>query len=206
MKKQAVVLVGGGNSYSKREDFLAALKTQEMYDLPSDDSYKSWKSWLATELTDTHTFFIPSMPNKQNAHYDEWKIWFERHLGATSGDLILIGLSLGAMFLAKYLIENDIDRRVISLMLLAGPCGSYEDKTGNDCADFCFDPAKLGEIKDKVEKISIFHSKDDPIVPYEHALKYKKALPEAELVTFEDKNHFLVSEFPELLQKIRNIK
>jgi pimeloyl-ACP methyl ester carboxylesterase len=49
------------------------------------------------------------------------------------------------------------------------------------------------------------HSKDDFVVPYEHALKYKAALPAAELITFEDKNHFLVEELPELVQKIRNL-
>ena len=49
------------------------------------------------------------------------------------------------------------------------------------------------------------HSKDDFVVPYEHALKYKEALPEAALLTFEDKNHFLVEELPELLTEIRKI-
>ena len=50
------------------------------------------------------------------------------------------------------------------------------------------------------------HSKDDFVVPYEHALKYKAALPEAELVTFEDKNHFLVEELPELVERIRALE
>jgi hypothetical protein len=32
-----------------------------------------------------------------------------------------------------------------------------------------------------------------------------KAIPEAEFITFDNKNHFLVEEFPELLDKIREI-
>ena len=48
------------------------------------------------------------------------------------------------------------------------------------------------------------HSKDDFVVPYEHALKYTTALPQAEFISFEDKNHFLVAEFPELINKIKS--
>lgn len=205
MRKQEVILVGGGDSYSKREDFLQALRTQDMYDLPVDEPYKSWKGYLISALEETHIFYVPVMPNKQNAHYDEWQIWFERHLAVTKGDLILIGHSLGAMFLAKYLIENEINRKIKALFLMAGPCGSYEDGTGNDCADFQFEPADLKVLNDKVQSIVIMHSQDDFCVPYEHALKYKAELPEAELVTFEDKNHFLVEELPELVEKIREV-
>ena len=42
-------------------------------------------------------------------------------------------------------------------------------------------------------------------MPYEHALKYKEVLPEAEFVSFEDKNHFLVAELPELIERIKDI-
>ena len=143
------------------------------------------------------------MPNKQNARYDEWRIWFARHLALVEREVILIGISLGAMFLAKYLLEEPAAPSVRHLFLLAGPCGAYDDGTGNDCADFVFSVAALPQLADRVNGITIMHSTDDQVVPYEHALQYQAALPTAELVTFTDKNHFLVPELPELVTRVR---
>lgn len=202
MKKQNIILIGGGDSFSKRDDFLQYLQKHELWDLPQENPRKSWKEWVKNELGDEYYFDTPLMPNKQNAKYDEWKIWFERHLSIVGGPVILIGLSLGAQFLAKYLIENDIEHEVKALFLLAGPCGYFDDPDGMDCATFGFNQGGVSKIAEKVDHITIMHSKDDFVVPYEHALKYKAALSEAELVTFEDKNHFLVEELPELVERI----
>lgn len=204
MQKQ-LIIVGGGDSYSQREDFLESLRSQPMFDLPSDVTPKRWKGWLAEALGSDWYVDMPQMPNKQNAHYDEWKIWFERHLSILQGEVVLVGHSLGAMFLVKYLSENAVTQRVSALFLLAGPCGTYDDGAGNDCGSFQCAPSKLARLAETVSYITIMHSKDDPVVPYEHALKYQEALPKAELVTFEDKNHFLISEFPELLNLIKKI-
>lgn len=205
MEKQHIILIGGGDSFSRREDFLTYLKTVEMRDLPQGNQRKSWKLWIKEELGEGYYFDIPIMPNSHNAKYDEWKIWFERHLSVVDDSVILIGLSLGAQFLAKYLIENDIKLKIKGLFLLAGPCGYFEDPDGMDCATFAFDAKDLPAIQEKAQNITILHSTDDFVVPYEHALKYKEALPEAELVTFEDKNHFLVEELPELVERIKGL-
>lgn len=203
--KQEILLIGGGDFFSNRDNFLEYLRTVELRDIPKEAPYKSWKQWLVEELGDDYWVDIPNMPNKENAKYDEWKIWFERHLGLIDGPVVLIGLSLGAQFLAKYLIENDLSVEIRALFLLAGPCGYFDDPQGMDCASFQFPSFDLPAIKDKVDNIYILHSKDDFVVPYEHALQYKAALPEAELVTFTNKNHFLVEELPELVEMIRKI-
>lgn len=203
MEKQ-IIYVGGGDSYSNRTNFLKALKTQEVRDFPKEEK-KGWKHSVREQLGTDWYFDIPQMPNRNNANYDEWKIWFERHLDRISDSVILIGCSLGAMFLAKYLIEEVPEIDITALFLLAGPCGTYEDGNGNDCGSFQFDPVDLSKIAKKIKNITIMHSTDDFVVPYEHALKYKEALPEAELVTFEDKNHFLVEELPELVERIKGL-
>ena len=205
MVKKNIILIGGGDSFSDREDFLQYLRTTDMRDLPSENDRKSWKQWVKAELGEEYYFDMPLMPNKENAKYDEWKIWFERHLDVVEESVLLVGLSLGAQFLAKYLIENDVKVDIEGLFLLAGPCGYFDDPDGMDCASFAFDQTDLHKIQDKVGKITIMHSKDDFVVPYDHALKYKEALPEAELVTFTDKNHFLVEELPELVEKIKSL-
>lgn len=203
--KKQIILIGGGDSYGRHEDFLRALQTIELRDVPSDSEYKSWKKWLAAELGEEYWFDVPDMPNKHNADYVEWKIWFERHATLIESEVILIGYSLGAMFLAKYLIENEVAFHIKGLFLLAGPCGTYDDGTGNDCARFAFDPAQLTVLEQKAEQIHIMHSQDDFVVPYAHAEQYATGMPSATLHRFEDRTHFLVDEFPELLALIRTL-
>ena len=80
-----------------------------------------------------------------------------------------------------------------------------EGLEGEDGGDFAFDTAMLNHISETIKDIFIFHSKDDPVVPFDHAKRYHMALPRAHMVTFEDKGHFLMAEFPELIESIREI-
>ena len=202
--KQQVFYIHGGNAYSKYENFLDDLRTKPVRDLPTAEPMKIWSSSLQEDLGENFEVYMPSMPNKQNAKYEEWKIWFERYFEYLHDDLILLGWSQGGYFLTKYLIENDSPFTVKALFLVAAPFAP-DNFGGEDGGDFAFNTEKLGELAKKAEKIFILHSKDDFVVSYEHALKYKAALPEATLLTFEDKNHFLVEELPELLEKIKSI-
>lgn len=200
--KKQVFYVHGGSAYSNYEAFLNVLKQKTIRDLPGSEQIKKWSGTLREDLGEKYEVFMPTMPNSQNAKYLEWKIWYERHFEYLQDNLILLGWSQGGYFLVKYLLENDLPFTVKALFLVAAPFDA-ENFEGEDGGDFAFDVSKVVALSRIVEKIVILHSKDDFIVPYNHALKYKESLPQAELMTFEDKNHFLIPEFPELLEKIR---
>jgi predicted alpha/beta hydrolase family esterase len=204
MEKQQVMYIHGGESFVNQADFLERLRTQQVWGLPSDKPYKKWTGKLAADLGEHYEVFLPAMPNKQNASYTEWSTWFERHFEHFHDGIILMGCSLGAMFLTKYFSENDVPFTVKALVIMACPIqtGDFNDQ---DCRDFVSDVSDLPKLAGKAAHIILMHSKDDFLVPYEHALEYKAALPEAELVTFTDKNHFLVEELPELVERIRAI-
>ena len=202
MKKQ-VVFIHGGDAFTKHEDFLRYLKKVEIRNLPSNQTSGFWTKTLREDLGEEFEVFMPSMPNSHNAKYEEWKIWFERHYDYLQDGVILVGWSLGGMFLAKYLSENKPKVAIKALVLLAAPCGSYDDPEGNDSGTFQFDPQQLPEISKNVKNISIWHSEDDFVVPFEHVRTYEKYLPEAEIVLFSDKNHFLVPTLSELISKIK---
>jgi len=202
--KQQVVYIHGGQAFSEYQAFLNYLKTKEIRDLPGTEVIKKWPSTLVEGLGEDFEVFTPSMPNSQNAKYEEWKIWFERYFEYLHDDVILVGWSQGGYFLVKYLIENQPKVRIKALILIAAPF-EMADFGGEDGGDFAFDTSRVGELLKKVGDITIFHSKDDFVVPYNHALQYKAALPRATFVSFEDKNHFLIEEFPELLKKIKGV-
>lgn len=199
-----VFYIHGGTAFSRYEDFLSYLKTKEIRDLPGSEPMKKWSGSLNEDLGEKFEVFAPSMPNSQNAKYEEWKIWFERYFEYLHDGSVLVGWSQGGYFLAKYLVENDTPFSIKALFLIAAPF-EKTDFGGEDGGDFAFDTSRVGELARKVVKTFIFHSKDDFLVPYEHALKYREGLPGAELVTFEDKNHFLIEKFPELVAVIKEI-
>lgn len=202
MKKQ-IVFIHGGTAFSSYDAFLQYLKTCEIKD-PLEERPKRWKDTLRDDLGEEYEVFMPTMPNKQNARYDEWKIWFERHFGFLRDGVILIGHSQGGIFLLKYLSENKMPIKVGTLYLIASPGRPPQlDGELEDGGDFVFDESRVKSIENQVEKTFIFQSTDDPVVLFTHAEKLKELLPEAELVTFEDKGHFLEEKFPELLEHIR---
>lgn len=200
MKKQ-MVYIHGGNSFSMEADFLQYLRTGSIRDLPGSIDLPSWKRNLPVDLGDEFEVFLPSMPNRQNARYAEWKIWFERYFEYLHDGVVLIGCSLGGMFLAKYLSENAPQVPVSALYLLAAPSGEFKgDPKDGDCVDFTFSAVDWATVGQKVPEIHIWHSEDDFVVPVEEANWYKRHLPTAELRLFTDKNHFLLPEFPELVE------
>ncbi len=204
MKKQ-VVFIHGGDSFSKYEDFLQDLKTKQVRDLPDSELTQIWTKTLREDLGDEFEIFMPVMPNKQNAQYDEWKIWFERYFEFLRDDVVLVGWSLGGMFLAKYLSEEKFPFKIKAVYLLAAPSGEFTDETGNDCGSFHFPMENLVNLTRQVDKVNVWHSIDDFVVNYKQVLLYKKYLETAKFVIFEDKNHFLVPELPELHDSIKSL-
>lgn len=203
MKKQ-VLYIHGGDSFGKYEDFLQDLQTKPIRD-PFDLERKSiWVENFRENLNGCEVL-MPTMPNKQNAKYEEWKMWLERHFEFLHDDVILVGWSLGGMFLAKYLSENKFPFKIKAVYLLAAPSGEFTDESGNNCASFQFPMQSLANLTNQCNKIFIWHSKDDFVVPYEEVSVYKESIPTAELTIFTDKNHFLVETLQELIDSIKNI-
>jgi predicted alpha/beta hydrolase family esterase len=142
------------------------------------------------------------MPNKYFAHYEEWKIWFEKHVPYLSDDLVLIGHSMGGIFLAKYLSENNFPRRIKATFLVAAP---FDDEDAEDTVgDFALS-GSLANFKKQAGKIFLYQSKDDTVVPYADLLKYKKELPGVVERVFEDRGHFTQEELPEIVEDIRSL-
>ena len=165
---------------------------------------KRWRYSLEKELGQGFEVIAPTMPNKQNSKYKEWKIWFEKILPYINNNVVLIGHSLGGIFLAKYLSENDFPKKILATYLIAAP---YDEKdcqkndAGYSLDDFAL-PDSLKRFGGQGGRIYLYHSKDDPVVPFTEVEKYAKALPNAKKEIFKEKGHFMQEEFPELVDSM----
>lgn len=197
--KKSVVVMHGGTTFDTYEEYWKYLESCEL--TLEKINRRDWKDDLIKNLPDFEVIY-PKMPNSKNARYDEWKLWFEKLFHLLTDGVVLVGHSLGGIFLAKYLSENNFPKRISQLHLVAAP---YDTEVIKDSlADFALN-GTVEKVSKNADRIFLYQSKDDTAVAYEDVLKYKRDLPEAELVEFENRGHFTQEEFPELVKNINNI-
>jgi uncharacterized protein len=193
-----LVFIHGGEAFDTYKDYIDALRTWE-YD-PSSEGGKRWKHTIPESLGDEWQILMPSMPSKNNAKYLEWCIWFDKVAEHLTDGVVLVGHSLGGTFLAKYLSEGGLSVSVTATFLVA----PVFDTEGESLADFIL-PASLKAMEQTAGTVFLYHSKDDPVVPFSALEKYQQQLPHAIPRIFTDRGHFLESEFPELVADLKSL-
>lgn len=195
-----VIVIHGGTTYAHYEDFLRDLSEKPIY-LDRLIYRSKWKELLQAELGNDYQVLLPTMPNASNAKYDEWKRYFNHLTEIIEDDCILIGHSLGAIFLAKYLSETDFPHSIKGTILVAAP---YDDEEGEDLTDF-----KIQSISDRFRTqagtVTLFFGNDDPVIKPIEIEKYQAQLPDADFHIQAAPDHFVRQEFPELVATIRNL-
>lgn len=195
---QQILVIHGGTSFDIYEDYLSYLKNYELTPEKFDKYVKNtkrWKDHLQENLGNDFDVLSPQMPCALNVKYIEWKIWLEKLFPFLQDEIILLGHSLGGVFLAKYLAENAFPVKIKAVFLLAAPFSEGD----------MLPPESLEKIEQQAKKIYLYHSKNDPVVPFADVEKYAAKLPGAEKVIFEDKGHFIDEEFPEIVEKLKNL-
>lgn len=199
--KQQVVVIHGGTSFDTHEDYIDFIKTRELT-LEKLKQPDDWKASLARELGDEFEVLLPKMPNGTNVRYAEWQIWLERCIPFLQDNVILIGHSLGGIFLAKYLSENTFPKRITATLLVAAPVS--QTSTVESLKDFTLPPS-LAKMAAQAGTIYIVHSKDDPVVPFTEVARYQHLLPAVKTMIFADRGHFNQERFPELVALLQSL-
>jgi len=201
MKKQ-IVIIHGGDTFDTYEDWLSYLKVKKLDFEKIKSTWRGWKDTLDEKLGKEFEVILPQMPNKQNAKYTEWKIWFETMIPYLEPEVVFVGHSLGGIFLPKYLSENTFPKMIRATFLVSAPYDA--ENTGYSLADFKLNNDLAGFEK-QGGKIFIYHSEDDPVVPFTDFKKYQQVLKDATFRIFKDREHFGQEELPEIVQDIKSI-
>lgn len=202
MKKQ-VVVIHGGDAFATYEEYIDFLKNFDIEYDPQKESKKSWKRNLSEDLGDDYEIISPRMPNSYNAKYIEWKIWFEKYIPYIRDGVVFVGHSLGGIFLAKYLSEEDYPKVIRGTLLVAAP---YDTDENGDRPIVEFNlPHSLEKFEKQGGSLFLYHSEDDSIVSYTELDKYRKQLPSAIVQTFTNRNHFFDEHFPELVADVKKL-
>ncbi len=198
---QQILIIHGGTTYPTHEEYFTALQNLNPK-LDRMKPKKDWKDGLQEKLGSDFVVYAPQMPNKQNAQYNEWKIFFEKVMNLLDGNAILIGHSMGGIFLAKYLSENEISKKIRKTFLLSAPF-SDEGMVHESLCSFVRE-GNLSNLERQGGELYLYHSEDDMVVPFDHVLKYKNELAGAVVREFKDRGHFKVEEIGELVEDIKS--
>ena len=202
--KTQVLFIGGGEAYSEHGDYLQHLQEIKIEPFSEPDDHVSFKRNLAEDLGSDWQVEITEMPSPRNAKYQEWTTWFEKYLPHLEDGAVLVGHSLGAMFLCRYISENTLPFRPAKLFLLAAAFSREEHVPGQEDGEFFYTHLdNFKKVEDRVGEIHIMHSTDDSVVSYRHAELFAQHLPSARLHSFTDRDHFFIEHFPELVAEIK---
>ncbi len=199
MKTTRIFIINGGMTFKNQKDYLNYLKKSN---IKIEKKIKWSDKYLEKSLGSKFEIIKPRMPLQDNAKYKEWEIWFKHFIPFVQKNSLLIGSSLGGIFLAKFLSENKLPKKVLSTYLI---CPPFDDTCPSEDLVGGFKLKKdLSLIEKNTKNLYLLFSKDDDVVPISHAEKYRKKLPTAILKIYESKNgHFKISKFPEIIKMIK---
>ena len=158
--------------------------------------------WLKKSLTDLgHEVMVPELPNSVEPNPEEWTRALVEKVGAIDDETIIVGHSLGSVSALRFLEAAEIKSTPKACLLISPPWMIKHELFQG----FFLDELDFDVLMWKASRFVILHSKDDNIVPFDHAEKYASVL-HAELVErSEGENHFQGEEYPVILETIKKI-
>ena len=73
--KNQIIFIRGGEAFDTKEQYYNYLRQREYNPF---EQKKSWRDWIGWALSEEYEMMMPTMPNKHNADYLSWQIWFEK--------------------------------------------------------------------------------------------------------------------------------
>lgn len=181
MKRHILFIQGGGNNGYEADQAMV-------------DSLKH-------ALGDTYEVIYPKLQTENNAPDFGWPQQIGKKINDIKGDIILVGHSVGASLLLKYLSETKIQKKISGIFLLATPFWTGDEdwekglKLQDDFAD------KLPEHV----AISLYHNMDDEEIPFNNLASYAKKIPRANLHKLSKGGHQFNNDLQFLAKDIKMI-
>jgi hypothetical protein len=182
MNKHVLFIQGGGG----KEDYEADAKLAAS---------------LREALGKAYTVHYPRMSDDSSPDFGRKK-QIGNEISLIEGEIILVGHSLGASMLLKYLSESRLQKKIDGIFLIATPFwrGSEDWKQG----------LKLHEdFHDKLPNnvpIFIYHCRDDEAVPFDHLSLYAQKLPQATVREIASGGHQLNNDLSLIAKDINSLK
>lgn len=175
-----------------------------------------WIPWLMKELAKDKIYACAlPMSESKRPIVSKWTEEIDNAINNSLEDEIyLFGHSLGVPAILRYLESYEGDKKISGVILMSGLISPLEPENSESkfrlIDSFVVPEINFEKIKNKVDKFVVFHSIDDPAVPFSHAERISSAL-DCKLIKSEKGGHFYILsepicyEVPELLEIFKEI-
>ncbi len=146
-----------------------------------------WYPWAKKELEKKgFNVVVPEMPETALPKLSLWLPKLQEVVPVPDEDLYLIGHSLGAITIMRYLEKLKRNQKIGGVVFIAG----FTDNLGyKELESFFEKPIDFKKIKTKAKHFVAIHSDNDPYVPLKHGNIFKEKLG-AEVIVKHNMKHF----------------
>jgi len=130
-----------------------------------------------------------------------WTKQIGEEISKANDDLILVGHSLGASMILKYLSENSVSKNIKGLFLIATPFWSGNEKWK---AGFKLKNNFTAKLPAEVP-IFFYHCKDDEEVPFSHLDRYKQKVTQANFREIKNGGHQVNNDLTLIARDIKSL-
>lgn len=167
------------------------------------DPTMNFHPWLAEQLRERgFEVVVPTLPLSTESELNLPFIIEEmkRQVGYLKYDDILLGHSLGAFVILQYLEAIEMTETPRAIIMVAAP---WKVSRSEMRRLFLVD-LDADVLMWKAREFVVVHSKDDPLVPFEHGQRLAETL-KARLVATDGDGHFMRVSYPVLVETIVEI-
>jgi len=161
---------------------------------------KMWFPWLHTELENRGiAVSVPALPDPLRPNYKKWMDAVAPLTKTWTPDTLLVAHSLGAAFSIR-LLEKKVKVRLRAAILVSPLFASFINV--KPLTKFFGHPIDWISVREHAREFTVIHAKDDPLVPFDHSLRYAEALG-SKHVARATGGHFTGKKFPLLMRTIK---
>lgn len=166
-------------------------------------SRDNWFPWLGRELERLgYAVTIPDMPHTAEPDPGEWVSILKGLVGKPDGETVLIGHSLGAHAVMRYLEQNGVIGLAALVSPWPNPNAIKDSKYSRTANRWMKTDPDWESIRKNSEAIIAMFSTDDPFVMMESAKLFKDKLS-AQIIIGKERGHIIGEQLPEILECIR---
>lgn len=148
-----------------------------------------WRPWLMKRLSKNGVYACAlPMPHPLHPQKDEWVATIAQAVGDPTDEIFLVGHSLGATAVMRYLETLADDQAIGGAILVSAPSENKHDEHYDNVNSFFKDPFDFSRIKNASKKWTVIHGDNDNEVPLHQGERIATELS-SELVVIEDGGH-----------------
>jgi predicted alpha/beta hydrolase family esterase len=128
----------------------------------------------------------PKMVNEESPEYTDWQHQIASELAGLDDEVMLVGHSVGGSVLLKYLSDEQVEKPIAGLFVIAAPYWGADEFWKWEEVRL---PHNVATKLASIPRIFFYHSWDDEVVPFSHLALYAAIFPRATIRAVDRRGH-----------------